>query len=92
MEKQVFEKYDGSKVTESILQEAAQLFSAHYGVWSEHAAKAVGEFAKAGKLALDDSYCLLNDDRKPRTARQEKTSSGTHARWQHLLLREGHCG
>ncbi|KAL2039895.1 hypothetical protein N7G274_007298 [Stereocaulon virgatum] len=48
MEKQVFEKYDGSQVTESMLQEASELFSDHYGVWGEHAAKVLGEFAKAG--------------------------------------------
>lgn len=49
MEKQVFEKYNGSQVTESMLQEASQLFSDHYGIWGEHAAQVVGEFAKAGK-------------------------------------------
>ncbi len=48
MEKQVFEKYDGNRVTESMLQEASQLFSAHYGVWGERAAQEVGGFAKAG--------------------------------------------
>ena len=63
MEKQVFEKYDGSQVTESMLQEASQLFSNHYGIWGEHAAQVVGEFAKAGKLALDGFICLLRDTR-----------------------------
>ncbi|KAL2046626.1 hypothetical protein ABVK25_011665 [Lepraria finkii] len=48
MEKQVFEKYDGSRVTEGMLQEASQFFGDHYGVWGEHAAQAVGKFAKAG--------------------------------------------
>ncbi|MCJ1231557.1 hypothetical protein MMC12_008234 [Toensbergia leucococca] len=48
MEKQVFEKYDGSLVTESMLQEASQLFCDHYGVWGEHATQVIGEFAKAG--------------------------------------------
>ena len=52
MEKQVFEKCDGSRVTESMLQEASRLFSEHYGVWGEHAAQVVGKFAKAGKLTL----------------------------------------
>ncbi len=52
MERQVFEKCDGSQVTDSMLQEASQLFSEHYGVWREHAAQALGRFAKAGKLAL----------------------------------------
>lgn len=52
MEKQVFEKYDGSRVTEGMLQEASQFFGDHYGVWDEHAAEAVGNFAKAGKVAF----------------------------------------
>ena len=52
MEKQVFEKYDGSQVTEDMLQEASQLFGDHYGVWSEHATQAVGKFAKAGEIAF----------------------------------------
>lgn len=56
MEKQVFEKCDGSRVTESMLQEASQLFSEHYGVWGEHAAQVTGKFAKAGKLA--HRFCL----------------------------------
>ena len=58
METQVFENFDGNHVTESILQEASRLFSEHYGIWSEHAAQAIGEFAKAGKLALDGYACL----------------------------------
>ena len=52
MEKQLFEKYDGSRVTEGMLQEASQFFGDHYGVWGEHAAQAVGKFAKAGKVAF----------------------------------------
>jgi len=60
---QLFEKYDGSRVMESMLQEASQLFSEHYGVWGEHAAQAVGKFAKAGKLALIDFVCLLKNTR-----------------------------
>ena len=67
MEKQVFEKYDGSQVTEIMLQEASQLFSDHYGVWGEHAAQVVGEFAKAGKLALDGFVCLLRNTRQSGT-------------------------
>lgn len=59
MERQVFEKFDGSQVTESMLQEASQLFSDHYGIWAEHAAQVVGEFAKAGKLAINGFVCLL---------------------------------
>jgi hypothetical protein len=49
MEKQLFEKYDGGQVTDSMLQEAAVLFSENYGVWGEHAAQVTGNFAKAGK-------------------------------------------
>lgn len=56
MEKKSFELYDGSQVTESMLQDASKLFSDHYGVWGEHAAQAVGQFAKAGKLALDGFF------------------------------------
>jgi hypothetical protein len=59
MEKQVFEKCDGSRVTESMLQEASQLFSEHYGVWGEHAAQVVGKSAKAGIMALIGFVCLL---------------------------------
>jgi len=49
MERQVFEKYDGGQVTESMLQEAAVLFSENYGVWGELAAQATGKFPKADK-------------------------------------------
>ena len=63
MEKQVFERCDGSQVTESMLQEASQLFTDHYGIWSEHATQLVGEFAKAGKLALSGFICLLRNSR-----------------------------
>ena len=52
MERQLFEKYNGSQVTDSMLQEASQLFSEHYGVWGEHAVQVAGPFAKAGKPAL----------------------------------------
>jgi len=68
MEKQLFEKFDRNQVTESMLQEASQLFSEHYGVWDEHAAQAVGKFAKAGKLALTDFVCLLKNTRQSRAA------------------------
>lgn len=63
MEKQVFEKYNGSQVTESMLQEASQLFSDHYGIWGEHATQVVGEFAKAGKFAPNGFVCLLRNAR-----------------------------
>lgn len=69
MGKQVFEKYDGSQVTESTLQEASQLFSDHYGVWDKRAAQKVGHFAKAGKLALNGILCLLRNTRESGTTR-----------------------
>ena len=31
--KTIYEKYDGSQVTDSMIQEASQLFSENYGVW-----------------------------------------------------------
>ena len=43
--------------------EASQLFSNYYGIWGEHAAQVVGEFAEAGKLALDEFVYLLRDPR-----------------------------
>jgi len=49
MEQRIFEKYDRAHVTESMLQEAAQLFSEHYGIWSEHAAQKMHHSLKAGK-------------------------------------------
>jgi hypothetical protein len=63
MEKQVYEKFDGSQVTESMLEEASQLFNEHYGVWGERAAELIGRFAKAGKLTLIHSFCLLRNTR-----------------------------
>ena len=39
----VFEKVEGTEVTNNMLQKAAQLFSEHYGVWSEDAAKTMGK-------------------------------------------------
>ena len=68
MEKQLFEKCDGSQVTDSMLQEASELFSKHYGVWGEHAAQVVGDFAKAGKLADIDFVRLLKYTRQSCTA------------------------
>ncbi|KAL3425113.1 hypothetical protein PVAG01_04394 [Phlyctema vagabunda] len=48
MEKQLFEKFNGDLVTDSMLQDAASLFSENYGVWGEQAAETVGKFAKLG--------------------------------------------
>jgi hypothetical protein len=52
MEKQIFEKYNGEQVTESMLQEAVVLFGENYGIWGE---KAPGK-AKPGKLP---QLCLV---------------------------------
>ena len=49
MEKQLFEKFNGEQVTESMLQQAATLFNENYGVWGELAAQSTGKFAKAGE-------------------------------------------
>lgn len=58
MAQQSYQKFDGSAVTESILQESSQLFNENYGVWSEQAAGLIGKFARAGKLALTGIVCL----------------------------------
>jgi hypothetical protein len=50
MKKQTFERYDGSEVTDSMLQEASLLFNENYGVWGKEAVK-LGAFAKPGKSA-----------------------------------------
>ena len=54
MEKQVLENF------ESMLQEASQLFSDHYGIWGEHAAQVNREFAKADKSALQDGTICIH--------------------------------
>ncbi|TAQ84988.1 hypothetical protein B7494_g6696 [Chlorociboria aeruginascens] len=45
MGKQLFERFDGVQITESMLQEASVLFSKNYGVWGE---QGTGKFAKPG--------------------------------------------
>lgn len=50
MEKLLYEVFDGSSVTEGMLQESSQLFNENYGVWNEQAAGMLGKFAHAGKL------------------------------------------
>lgn len=64
MAKKVFEKYDMNEVTDSMLQEASQLFSENYGVWGAKAASVVGAFAKEGKLAQVMSLPLADKNRK----------------------------
>jgi len=45
MEEQIYKKYDTGQVMETMLQEAAVLFSENYGVWGE---QATGKFARPG--------------------------------------------
>lgn len=52
MKQRMYEKFDGSAVTEGILLESSPLFNENYGVWSEQAAGLIGKFAQAGNLAL----------------------------------------
>lgn len=52
MKQRVYEKFEGSAVTERILLESPQLFNENYSVWSEQAAGLTGKFAQAGDLAL----------------------------------------
>lgn len=55
MAKRIYEKYDGSQATDSMLQEASQLFSENYGVWGKNAVRVERAFAKEGKLPQVDS-------------------------------------
>lgn len=48
MKQRLYEKLDGSAVTESMVLESSQLFNENYGVWSEQAARLIGKFAQAG--------------------------------------------
>ena len=54
MTKTVFEMYNGDQVTDSIVQEASQLFNENYGIWSKDAATEIGAFAKEGDIAIVD--------------------------------------
>jgi hypothetical protein len=51
MKTTVFQKYDKDEITDKMLREAAQLFSNHYGIWGNQAAKFVGPSASQGKCA-----------------------------------------
>lgn len=64
MDEKVFQRFDGAKVTDNMLEEASNLFSENYGVWSEHAAQLMGKFAKAGRSVYaqncaSEPECLL---------------------------------
>ena len=41
-------RFEGSSITDTLLEAAAELFSNHYGIWGQGAASKVGPFAKAG--------------------------------------------
>lgn len=47
MEQTLYTKYHAGQVTESMLEEAAVLFSQNYGVWGE---QPTAKFPKPGKL------------------------------------------
>lgn len=47
-----YERFSDHEVTNEMLDEAAQLFSENYGVWSEQAEEAMGKFAEAGRCSL----------------------------------------
>jgi len=61
MGKKLFERFDGSRVTDSMLQEASQLFSENYGIWGEQAAEKMGKFAKFGSRVRLSKERLRND-------------------------------
>ncbi|ORY17093.1 hypothetical protein BCR34DRAFT_622053 [Clohesyomyces aquaticus] len=56
MSKIVYEKYDGSEVTDDMLAEASKLFNENYGIWGKDA-------AKTGAFAKPKSRVRLNKDR-----------------------------
>jgi hypothetical protein len=49
MTKKVYEKYNGDQVTDSMLQEASELFSENYGIWGNGASNVVGLSAQRGE-------------------------------------------
>jgi hypothetical protein len=49
--KRVFEKYDITEITDSVLQDTSQLFSENYGIWGVKTASVMDTFAKEDKLA-----------------------------------------
>lgn len=58
MDRKVYEGFNSDDVTDEMLDEAAKLFSESYGVWGEHAAERMGNFAKAGRLAVSQVVLL----------------------------------
>ncbi len=92
MAKRVYEIYDGSHVTDSMLQEASQLFSENYGVWGKKAASGVGAFAKEGKLVqIIDPIPSANKNRKPCEDRYGPPSNAVPSQGRRMLLRQSYC-
>ena len=48
MTRQVFEKFDGCELTDTMLKKAARLFNGNYGVWGRHPTNS-GSIPKSGK-------------------------------------------
>ena len=44
-----FQKYSQDQITDDVLQEAAELFSNHYGVWAKRASKCVRSKIEEGR-------------------------------------------
>ena len=44
-----YERYYKARITDTMLDEAAQLFSEHYGVWTENAGPVLAGSTKAGE-------------------------------------------
>ncbi|KAJ5894754.1 hypothetical protein N7495_006445 [Penicillium taxi] len=49
MDSVVFEKFEGTEISDEIIKDAAKLFSSSYGVWGLLAATKMGVFAKPGQ-------------------------------------------
>ncbi|MCJ1423577.1 hypothetical protein MMC29_001461 [Sticta canariensis] len=65
MAKQVFERFNGTELTDHMLEEAAQLFNENYGTWGEDpmnpmAAPKPGSRVKLSKSRLRDQYLPNN--------------------------------
>lgn len=49
MAKQLFERFNGTELTDHVMEEAAQLFNENYGIWGEDPTNP-GPAPKPGKL------------------------------------------
>lgn len=52
MSNKITQMFEMEQMNDSILQEAALLFSNNYGIWGERAKEFIGPFAKQGLLRL----------------------------------------